>query len=95
MTVESNYAIAKLLRLVRGKIKINRTLYARFFPLQLTAVNSGWFIARFPPVVIGRSSWYWFFDSRLKTALITSVMTLMAMTARMIVMTIARNPTSL
>ena len=49
----------------KAKTKINRKL-------QVFAIDSGWFIVVFSPVVIGRSNyliWYWFFDSRLKTAL--------------------------
>ena len=49
----------------KAKTKINRKL-------QVFAIDSDWFIVVFSPVVIGRSNyliWYWFFDSRLKTAL--------------------------
>lgn len=39
----------------------------------MTARNSDWFIARFAPVVIGRSNYYGvvFFDSHSKTALLS------------------------
>ena len=77
MTVERNYAIvnaiahamlsdwlkniASVFQPMRSKTKINRPLYARFFPLfeQATGKSSNvdWFIALFTAVVIGRANY--------------------------------------
>ena len=67
--------LAPVFQRTRSSTKTNSTLYARFFSLfgQVTvhciARNSDWFITLFASVVIGQSNYFWFFDSRLKTAL--------------------------
>ena len=85
ITVKNNYAIAiatlsdwlKNLALVFQPMrsKTNRNLYVRFScassKLQAIAGNSEWFTALSSYDFAECLGWYWFFDSRLKTATLT------------------------
>ena len=62
LSLVAELKIRTIFQPMKRKTKTNCTLSTPFFPalskLQVIAMNSDWFIALFPPVVIGQSNYF-------------------------------------